>query len=458
MPVVVYDYNNMMVNRTVDILFAFAICLVVSIRCRNKLGTRLESNVLLVFIYAVESAVLGIATDYVEVMLFSYAVYLLFNVVFFRCVYHLRLSGALLLAGIITVGSLACDALAYSLASRPQMPAQAAYLFVPACRVASRILLTGLLTLLIKLPVMQPKRRACFKRHLGAAGAVILAGFAADLVLLATVPMLVPHIGLVYIFSSAVLIVLLMIAGAFIALSVWVDQMHRKLRTYETQIDRQEVDNQSLRRDRHEYINNLGLIRLLCDEEGAVEKIKEYTNRFIHENDVLAEIEGHGSYQTGSALVDGLLWQYSMSAGRRGVRMEVDVESPPEGIPEEILYLALTNLLNNALEVMENAEMDRLPVISVLFYYEDGGYCVSVSNNGPRIPFDPPSLVLEEGVTTKRSGESHGYGLSNVRRAIQEIGGNIYITSEEQCTEMRILFPAPEEEEQGSRDVDVLQI
>lgn len=152
-----------------------------------------------------------------------------------------------------------------------------------------------------------------------------------------------------------------------------------------------------------------------------------------------------------STLVDGIL-KYSR-VGRKDVEVRkvsvrslldnvVDLLSPPESvvllIPEELpvietmhirLQQIFQNLLSNALGYNDKSQ----PKIEVL--YEDCGdhYQFGVKDNGPGIAAEHHErvFVMFQTLVSRDQRESTGVGLTIVKKAVEEMGGRIWIESEE---------------------------
>ena len=109
--------------------------------------------------------------------------------------------------------------------------------------------------------------------------------------------------------------------------------------------------------------------------------------------------------------------------------VRVDVEKDLGPLPElhcrpRQLNQVFLNILNNALEAMENR--GRLTIRT----WEDGGYIqIRFSDDGGGIPPEDLGHVFEPGFTTKGRGVGTGLGLAICYRIVEEHGGTLGIES-----------------------------
>jgi signal transduction histidine kinase len=63
-----------------------------------------------------------------------------------------------------------------------------------------------------------------------------------------------------------------------------------------------------------------------------------------------------------------------------------------------------------------------------------------IENSGPTIPEDKLEEIFDLQYTTKTSGEG-GVGLAVVKKVISKYNGSIHVTSQNDVTRFRIVFP-----------------
>lgn len=113
---------------------------------------------------------------------------------------------------------------------------------------------------------------------------------------------------------------------------------------------------------------------------------------------------------------------------RRGVQLVIRVspELRMRGYPLQ-LEQALLNLLGNAADALEGVAESRVEVSARI----DAGWVrLEVSDNGPGIPEEIRDQIFESFFTTKPAGSGTGLGLVNVRRMVEQHGGQLVLESE----------------------------
>lgn len=106
-------------------------------------------------------------------------------------------------------------------------------------------------------------------------------------------------------------------------------------------------------------------------------------------------------------------------------------------INEKRLYQAFLNIINNAVEAMENTENPKLEIVS---HIQTGYMAIDFIDNGCGIPEDKRDKIFEPYYTTKFNGS--GRGLMMVYRIVNEHGGAIDIKSREgKGTKFTVLLP-----------------
>lgn len=190
----------------------------------------------------------------------------------------------------------------------------------------------------------------------------------------------------------------------------------------EEALSRLEALNTTLRKQRHDFMNHLqvvfGLIELDQKEEAH-----EYIER------VYGDIQRVGrSMKTALPAVNALLAAKMADCEQRGVQAEFQISSDWAGmsVPAWELCRVLGNLIDNALDALEEARQPRLRVEmgeSML------SYTFSIEDNGAGLSEGVLERMFQAGFTTKSSG--HGMGLSIVREILEQYGGRIEARAQE---------------------------
>ncbi len=100
---------------------------------------------------------------------------------------------------------------------------------------------------------------------------------------------------------------------------------------------------------------------------------------------------------------------------------------PATYLAQSELQQVLLNLINNAIDAMENRGGEL--TISTHFEIEENVILIEISDNGPGIPEANLSRIFEPFFTTKPVGKGTGLGLSICYGIIQKMGGQINVKS-----------------------------
>ncbi|MBO7742703.1 GHKL domain-containing protein [Paenibacillus sp. MWE-103] len=103
----------------------------------------------------------------------------------------------------------------------------------------------------------------------------------------------------------------------------------------------------------------------------------------------------------------------------------------------------LSNLLNNAIDALRDAEGERK--ILVHTYSEGETACVRIGNTGPEIPAELRPTLFDPFVTTKSDGT--GLGLAICKQIVERNGGTITFESDPERTTFTVAFDSAAERE-----------
>ena len=178
--------------------------------------------------------------------------------------------------------------------------------------------------------------------------------------------------------------------------------------------------NTTLRSQRHDFLNHLQVVYSLIEME-EYQEANAYIERIYGAITSVSRV-----MKTASPAINALLHNKLSAAEQQGVQLELSFTSDWHSLamPAWEMCKVLSNLLDNALEAMQDTDDKRL----ILRLTEDLHHCrLTVSNTGPTIPPDRIDRIFEPGVTTK--GEGHGMGLCIVKRTLERAGGGIRVES-----------------------------
>lgn len=185
-----------------------------------------------------------------------------------------------------------------------------------------------------------------------------------------------------------------------------------------------EIKNYSeeLRAQTHEFKNKLHVISGLLQLEQynqAVKFIQEETNQLNFHNEIIFN-------QIHDSKIQAILLGKIGKASEKKVKFVIDENSSLEKLPDYIeptdIITIIGNLIDNAIEAVEQEKG------IVTFFATDIGndLIIEVSDNGKGFSDEQIPHIFQKGISTKE-GKHRGYGLFNVKSAVDRLNGHIEI-------------------------------
>lgn len=188
---------------------------------------------------------------------------------------------------------------------------------------------------------------------------------------------------------------------------------------------------QNIRSIRHDMTNHiLTLERLYAGNN--VEEAMDYGKEL---KSSLSQIAGE--IKSGNPVTDVILQELKNEAEKRKIRFQSDFYYPTgTNINAFDVSVILNNALQNAMEnaghvPLENAGKGESPYISVLSYHRNNAYMIEISNSFTgNLQWDEERglpVTSKEKTEGHGYGQTHGYGLSNIRMVAGKYSGDIAI-------------------------------
>ncbi|MVT05423.1 histidine kinase [Enterobacter sp. 10-1] len=183
------------------------------------------------------------------------------------------------------------------------------------------------------------------------------------------------------------------------------------------------VDN--LRIMRHEQLNRMTTLSGLLHMGHYDEAIRYIQAQSEHAQELLDFISSRFSSPT----LCGLLLGKAARASEKGVELSFDpachIDRPLPSLIESELISIIGNLLDNAIEATQRAELPHEPV-EVLIQLNARELMIEVADRGVGIRPEIRDRIFERGVTTKTRGD-HGIGLYLIEHYVTQAGGTIEV-------------------------------
>lgn len=192
-----------------------------------------------------------------------------------------------------------------------------------------------------------------------------------------------------------------------------------------------------LRAQTHEFQNKLyvisGLLQLGYHRE-VLDMIKSEMTLVEQNNKLIFD-------QIKDVKIQALLFGKIGKASEKKINFEIEENSTLEVLPAHIsvsgIITIIGNLIDNAFEAVARSEKRE-----VIFFTIDFGeeIVMGVTDTGPGIPEEAGDLIFGKGFSTK-SDKGRGFGLPNVRTAVEELNGSIEVSSTDAGTTFTVFIP-----------------
>lgn len=173
--------------------------------------------------------------------------------------------------------------------------------------------------------------------------------------------------------------------------------------------------DKEMRSFRHDVASQLGLLRILL-EKGEIERAKEQLLS-VHREFEQASFQ---KIQVGDEMLDAILSMMKQKAVEKNVRLDIHgkIESTKQYDTYELCTI-FSNAIKNAIEACEKMKKEDVVLVKIL-EKPDTLYC-TIENPSTEEMYH--RALKQE--SSKIDTENHGYGVENIRRAVQRLGGEM---------------------------------
>ena len=180
-----------------------------------------------------------------------------------------------------------------------------------------------------------------------------------------------------------------------------------------------------IRSMRHDMRNNTQVLMLLLESK-EYDKMREYLEE-MSEGLAGTNVSSH----TGDVIADAIIADKKKRAASEGIALNVTGAITGVEISPVNMCKMLGNLLDNAIEAASDPGLKDLAsefkVIDLQFKHTENFFMISVTN--PCV--DHPKIKDGKIVTSKSDKKNHGFGISNIRSAAEDCGGELSVSCEE---------------------------
>lgn len=215
----------------------------------------------------------------------------------------------------------------------------------------------------------------------------------------------------------------------------------RQREAYENQMYLQRDVDQWLKQFQHDAKNHLIVLQQLVDS-----RCYEELSQYIAELNQRVEVNRQ-HVQSCNFVVDSILNVKLQEASQLGTELKLDINVPQHlPISDIDLNIILGNLLDNSIRALPETSVRRL---SVKLEYDRNTLFIGISNTyGGADNISERNGIL---LTTKRSKQEHGIGLTSVRTTVEKYQGCLNLRYDDSCFFATVLLYL--EENQGEQKV-----
>ena len=185
----------------------------------------------------------------------------------------------------------------------------------------------------------------------------------------------------------------------------------------------------SMRANNHDFTNKLHVILGLIQMKMYSEATSYIQNITMVQRETISKVMNCINEPAVAALLIGKIARASELNVKFVLREGCYYSSADISIPSEILVTVIGNLIDNAFESMNDMNYNGQKELLFGMYSKPGALLITTDDTGTGIEEDNIDRIFENGFSTK--GNERGTGLYQVKKLVENAGGNINLESQE---------------------------
>ena len=185
----------------------------------------------------------------------------------------------------------------------------------------------------------------------------------------------------------------------------------------------------SMRANNHDFTNKLHVILGLIQMEMYSEATSYIQNITMVQRETISKVMNCINEPAVAALLIGKIARASELNVKFILREGCYYSSADISIPSEILVTVIGNLIDNAFEAMNDMNYNGQKELLFGMYSKPGALLITTDDTGSGIEEGNIDRIFENGFSTK--GNGRGTGLYQVKKLVENAGGNINVESQE---------------------------
>lgn len=185
----------------------------------------------------------------------------------------------------------------------------------------------------------------------------------------------------------------------------------------------------SMRANNHDFTNKLHVILGLIQMEMYDEATSYIQNITMVQRETISKVMNCINEPAIAALLIGKIARASELNVKFVLREGCYYSSADISLPSEVLVTVIGSLIENAFESMNDMNYDGQKELLFGMYSKPGALLITADDTGSGISDSNIGRIFENGFSTKGSGR--GTGLYQVKKLVENAGGNINVESQE---------------------------
>ncbi len=170
------------------------------------------------------------------------------------------------------------------------------------------------------------------------------------------------------------------------------------------------------RRQTHDFYNQLAVLQGMAEKKVSLDEFSEYLGKLL-----TTKVPSVFYIDTHRIVVDVVLSQKVTLARQKGIDFQLCLENLADfPLPDDILVVVLTNLIDNAVEACDKISNEHDRYIKLTMKRTSANAWICIENRTS----EPVSIRGNQVQTTKGDPLLHGYGLKNIGTLLSKFGGS----------------------------------
>ena len=174
------------------------------------------------------------------------------------------------------------------------------------------------------------------------------------------------------------------------------------------------------RKQTHDFVNHLMVIRGLAKDGGATKELLQYVNQLLK-----TDFSSSLFVKTGRSVVDVIINQKYAIAQTKGIDFQPRLDDLTKfALPDDALVVVLANLIDNAIAACEKIENEEPRKILLKMQVTEDASILYIENTTAL----PVKILDNRIITSKKIPTAHGYGMKNITSILERYGAIYALT------------------------------